>query len=47
MDDLLEFFLMMEAWRLEEDRSNMEDDEDEDVGGDQNEDAGESHWSMV
>ena len=29
MDDLLEFLLMMEAWRLEEAHTELEDDEDD------------------
>ncbi len=41
MDDLLEFLLMMEAYRLEEARSYIEDDENEDADADQDEDAGD------
>ena len=43
MDDLLEFLLMMEAYRLEEARSYIEDDEDE--GADQDEDADEDDFT--
>jgi len=41
VDDLLEFLLMMEAYRLEEARSYIEDDENEDADADQDEDAGD------